>query len=318
MGKCGRYSFLEMTMILLAIFEYAILASTFTLAKVAVKYADPLFLIGIRMVFSAPLMFMVHYWQKANSFKIDKKDGVKFLKVSVFHIFLPFIGEFWALQFVSSSKTAITYSLTPFIAAVLSYFLLRKTLAPIQSIGLIIGLLGLMPIFFSGDEVTYVTGEVLHVSVPELVLLLSVISASYAWFVVAGLMQRGYGISLINGVAMLVGGIFSLILWFFVSDDVSPIKGDLSSFLLWTSLLIIVANVISYNLYGWLLRYLSITFMGALGFLCPIFASIYGVFLLKEQLGMSHIIALVMVCLGLWLFYREEMRKSIRVDQQER
>src|SRR5690606_16661016 len=98
-------------MIYLAILEYAILASTFTIAKVAVGYADPLFIIGIRMVFSAPLMFLIHRFQKAPSFSIAPKHWYLFLGVSLFHIFLPFIGEFWALQYVSSAKTAITYSL---------------------------------------------------------------------------------------------------------------------------------------------------------------------------------------------------------------
>jgi drug/metabolite transporter (DMT)-like permease len=302
-------------MVLLAVLEYAILASTFTIAKVAVGHADPLFIIGVRMVTSAPLMFMVHRFHSP-SFAIRREDYWLFFKVSLFHIFLPFIGEFWALQFVSSAKTAITYALTPFIAAVISFLLLGKKVSRKQTFGLVVGLLGLMPIFFSGDEIAQVAGEFLHVSLPELVLLLSVISASYAWFIVADLMKKGYGISLINGVAMFFGGLMSFALWFAIGDHDNFIKGDLSSFLLWTALLIIVANVISYNLYGYLLRHISITFMSAIGFLCPIFASIYGVFLLGEQLGMSHFIALIMVCSGLGLFYREEMRVATKTDKR--
>jgi drug/metabolite transporter (DMT)-like permease len=297
-------------MIFIAVLEYAILASTFTLAKIAIQYADPLFLIGVRMVFAAPLMFLIHRFKGPSSFTIHKQDFWLFLKVSVFHIFLPFVGEFWALQYVSSAKTAITYSLTPFIAALLSYLLLKKKLTVKQTIGLIVGLFGLMPIFFSGDDISHMAGEFLYISLPELVLLLAVTSASYAWFMVSELMKRGYGISLINGTAMLVGGLFSLALWAIVSDGQSPIKGDFYSFIFWTGALILVANVISYNLYGYLLRHISITFMSAIGFLCPIFASIYGVFLLDEQLGISHIIALILVAIGLWLFYREEMKKD--------
>lgn len=297
-------------MIFLAIIEYAFLASTFTIAKVAIRYADPLFLIGMRMVCAAPIMFFIHYLQQKNSFRIHRRDATKFLKVSVFHIFVPFVAEFWALQYVSSAKTAITYSLTPFIAALLSYILLRKKLTAKQTLGLIIGLLGLMPILVSRDEVA-LSGGLFFVSVPEIVLLIAVTSASYAWFIVADLMKRGYGISLINGVAMLFGGMFAFILWYFVSGDQSPITGTMQEFLLWTAALIVVANVISYNLYGWLLRHLSINFMSAIGFLCPIFASIYGFVLLNEDIGIYHVTALVMVCFGLWLFYRDEMRKPI-------
>lgn len=294
-------------MILLAIIEYAILASTFTLAKVAVKHADPLFIIGVRMVLSAPLMFLVHYLHKKNDFVIKKPDRMKFLLVAIFHIFLPFTAEFWALQFVSSAKAAITYSLTPFIAAILSYFLLKKKIKSKQALGLVIGLLGLMPIFISPDEGFNV--EFLFVSIPEMVLLFAVVSSSYAWFLVADLMKRGYGISLINGVAMLIGGVFSLLLWYAATGGEEAVT-NMNQFILWTSLLILVANVISYNFYGWLLNHISITFMSAIGFLCPIFASIYGIVFLNEDLGLSHLIALTMVTFGLWLFYREEIKKA--------
>ncbi len=297
-------------MLFFAILEYAILASTFTIAKVAVNHADPLFLIGVRMVVAAPIMLLIHQFQRSNSFVIKKSDWLWFILVSIFHIFLPFIGEFWALQYVSSAKTAITYSLTPFVAALLSFLLLKKKISKVQLLGLVIGLLGLVPIFASGDDLAYFAGEFLYISVPEIVLLLSVMSASYAWFIVADLMNKGYGISLINGIAMLIGGFFSLILWWLVGDQ-DPLKGSLSDFVLWTGLLIVVANIISYNFYGWLLRHISITLMSAIGFLCPIFASLYGLLLLDEKLGFSHLIALLMVGIGIYLFYREEIRKPV-------
>lgn len=295
-------------MIFLAVLEYAILASTFTIAKVAVGYADPLFLIGVRMVVSAPLMLLIHKTQKNGSFKIAKRDIGSFILVSLFHIFLPFVGEFWALQFMSSAKTAITYSLTPFIAAVLSYFILRKKISSKQTLGLVIGLLGLLPILISGDDVDLLGGEFFFVSMPEIVLLIAVTSASYAWFLVSDLMKKGYGISFINGVAMFFGGVLSLVAWYASAGDTSPIHGDTNEFLLWTALLIIVANVVSYNFYGWLLKHMSITLMSAIGFLCPIFASLYGLVLLNEALGLTHLIALLMVGVGIWLFYREEVR----------
>src|ERR1700692_2721237 len=111
-------------MILIAVLEYAILASTFTIAKVAVAHANPLFLIAVRMVVSAPIMFLIDRFHKKAPIKVASSDLWLFLGVGLFHIFLPFCGEFWSLQYVSSAKAAITFSLTPFIAAVFSYLLL--------------------------------------------------------------------------------------------------------------------------------------------------------------------------------------------------
>jgi drug/metabolite transporter (DMT)-like permease len=268
----------------------------------------------VRMMTAAPLMFIFHYCQKNNSFYINNKDWPKFFAVSIFHIFIPFVSEFWSLQYVSSAKAAIIYSLTPFVAAIFSFLLLHKKLTIRQTAGLLIGLFGLLPIFLTKDQ-ALLSHEFFSISLPEIALLVSVVSASYAWFLVSDLMQAGYGISLINGTAMLVGGILSFLTWLITKGHESPLHGDLSSFLFWTGLLIIVANLISYNLYGYILKRVSITFMSAIGFLCPIFASIYGLFLLGEDLNLNHLYALVLVCFGLWLFYRDELRSGVAVGK---
>lgn len=295
-------------MVFLALMEYAVLASTFTIAKVVSGLADPLFLIGVRMIAASPIMFIVHRLNKGASFKIAKKHFWLFFWLSLCHITIPFVGEFWALKYVSSTKTAIIYSLTPFIAAILAFFLHKKKIAVSQYLGLAIGLLGILPTMISPDEISHKAGEFLSVSLPELVLLICVVSASYAWFLVAKLMSEGYGISLVNGVAMLLGGLVSLGSWFIFADTNTVLaQGDLGQFIFWMALLVITSNVISYNFYGWLIGRMSIPLMSTVGFSCPIFASIYGKFFLGEELGLSHLIALVMVALGIWLFYRGEL-----------
>jgi drug/metabolite transporter (DMT)-like permease len=303
-------------MILLAILEYAILASTFTMSKVAIGFSNPLFLTGVRMVASAPILYALYLWQSKTRTDIKRADWPLFFAVGFFHIFVPFVGEFWALQYISSIKSAITYSLTPFIAALLSYVLLREHLTKKQTAGLVLGMLGLVPIFITGSDLEALAGEFMSVSLPELVLLVAVVSASYAWFLVFKLMKHGYHISQINGTAMLIGGVMSLILWWIIYGDTTPIQtGDLNSFLLWTGMLVVVANVISYNFYGWLLKHISINLMSATGFFCPIFASFYGWFFLDEDLGIYHASALLFVAIGLWLFYQDEIMKKATNDQ---
>lgn len=295
-------------MFFLAALEYAILASTFTISKVAAGLSDPLFLIGVRMILAAPLLFLFHFATNKSSLKIKSKDFRLFFFVSLFHIFIPFVGEFWALKYISSVKSAITYSLTPFVAALLSFFLLKKKISRLQCIGLVFGFFGLCSIFLTSSPTENIFGEFLNISLPEIVLLICVVSASYAWFLVSKLIQQGYSVSQINGFSMLIGGALSLGIWFIFYFGTDPLTGSLEDFIIWTSLLILVANIISYNFYGWLLKHISINLMSAIGFLCPIFASIYGYIFLGETLGVSHFVALVMVILGLWLFYKEEIK----------
>jgi len=299
-------------MIFIAILLYAVLASTFTIGKIAVNYANPLFLVGIRMIISSLLLLSFYYIKfRVRHIKLwpafKPEDFKYFFLVAIFHIFLPFAGEFWALQYIASIKVALIYSLTPFIAALLSYFLLNERFHKKQLFGLLIGFLGLLIMFSAHGEQEYLAGEIFSFSLPEIVLLLSVFSASYAWFLVKGLMEKGYGIGFINGWAMFLGGLMSLSLWAIIFKGQSPIVGEIYDFFFWTGLLIFLANVVVYNLYGWLLKHLPISFMSTIGFLCPIFAAFFGWYFLGEEIGASHLLALSMVIGGLVLFYNNSL-----------
>lgn len=286
-------------MILVALM-YAILASTFILAKNALLFAKPFFLIGFRMVLAGFILLSFAWFRR--HFTIRREDWGLFFRVALFHIYFSFILEFWALQYLSALKTTLIYAMTPFIAALLSYFLLKERLTSSKMLGVAVGLLGMMPIFMSmGGNVH----ELLQIGVPDIVLLGAVISGAYAWFLVKKLLQKGYSLAIINGVAMLIGGVlsFGTSLLF----ETAPFVNDWQSFLFWVVALIIVSNVVVYNFYGWLLHRYSITFLTFAGFLCPSFAMLYDWLLLGGQFHQRYLVSLVLVTLGLYLFYRQEL-----------
>jgi len=76
-------------------------------------------------------------------------------------------------------------------------------------IGMLIGLLGLIPIFLTQTDIRESGMQFFSISLPEIVLLCAVFSAAYAWFIVKKLMDKGYSLLMINGVAMLLGGLLS-------------------------------------------------------------------------------------------------------------
>ncbi len=292
----------------LVVLLYAILASTFTIAKIALNYAKPFFLIGFRMIMAGGIMLSFLYLFKRKQFYIKKKDIWLFIKVAIFHVYLAFIPEFWALQYLSSSKTNLIYSATPFIAALLAYFILKEKLSVKKTIGMLMGIGGLVPIFLTQTDIRETGMEFFSISLPEMVLLVAVFSAAYAWFIVKKLLDKKYSLLMINGVAMLFGGIGALVTSFFVEGTATCPIFDFWPFLGWTSLLVLVANLIVYNFYGWLLTKYSITFVISAGFLCPIFGAFYGYFFLSENITWHYFISLGFIILGLYLFYKDEVR----------
>lgn len=292
----------------LVFLEYLILASTFTIAKITLFYAKPFFIIGFRMILAGIILIAFKYFTDKKSLVIEKKDYWLFFKSSIFHVYLAFIPEFWALQYLTSSKTNLIYSATPFIAAILSYFIFAEKLTRKKIIGMLIGVFGLVPIFLTQTDPRESAMQIFSFSLPELVLLCAVFSATYAWFIIKKLMNKGHSLVVINGISMFVGGVFSLLTSFvFEGIKTSPVF-DFWPFLFWVLLLILVANVISYNLYAWLIKQHSITFVTFAGFLCPVFGAFLGWFFLGEHISWHYYFALSCITVGLYIFYKDEIK----------
>jgi drug/metabolite transporter (DMT)-like permease len=288
----------------LIIVLYALLALTFILAKNALLYATPCFLIGFRMIVAGSLLLMYCRLRDKQLLMINSSDRWLFVKASFFHIYCAFVLEFWALQYVSALKTNMIYSATPFIAALLSYWLLNERLSWQKISAILIGLCGLMPVLITTSTSMEMSMEIGSISLPEIVLFGAVVSAVYAWFLIRELMHKGYHLGFINGLTMFVGGVGSLLTSF--AFESAPLVTDWPLFLWWVSLLIIVANFIFYNLYAWLLKSYSITLITLAGFLSPLFGVLYEWWFMNGVVTWHYFVSILFVALGLYIFYKDD------------
>lgn len=283
---------------ILIIFLYFVLALSFVIAKIALNFCPPLYLIGIRMSIAGILLLSYQYLFKKYKFLIPRDDWMLFFKTTLFHIYLAFVLEFWALQYLTSAKTNLIYSVTPFMASILSYFLLSEKLGFLRLLNIGLGFVGLLPILISRS--TALEGVTLfRFSLAEIILLFAVFSSVYAWFLIKRLMAKGYPLSFINGTCMLLGGLLALITAPFF-ETLPNLTGKMFSYIF---LLIFLSNIIVYNLYGWLLHTYSITFLTFAGFLCPLFGSVLGYVLLGENISWHYFLSLFIVSCALLIFY---------------
>lgn len=290
---------------------YALLASTFIFSVEAVRYSEPVFIIGFRMVIAGTLLLGWQFFSNRRALKVARKDWGIFFKASLFHIYFAFLLDFWALQYLSALKANVIYATAPFITAFLSYFLLKERLSPKQMAGMFIGTLSIFPVcLISNAKSCEVFGNSSYFSLPELALLGAVFSSSYAWFIVKDLMGRGYGMIMINGVTMLTGGILSMVTWLIKGSIIGftyPVT-NWPWFLVWVFALILFANVLFYNLYGWLIRSYSLTFIALAGFLSPSFGVLYEWLFLGGVVTWHYAVSIGLVALGLYIFYGGELK----------
>lgn len=261
------------------------------------------------MIVGGSLLLAYHFiFRPKQSFK--RKDWPLFAKVAFFHIYLSFMPEFWAMQFMSSAKTVLMFSATPFISAIIGYYMLNHRLTIKKIIGLIIGFIGLVPVVIIQASPHEFTGELFRFSIPEAMLFVAAFGCAYGWFLVKDLLEKGYTVIMINGISMFFGGLGALATSLIVEGiDPSPVF-QLGPFLLWATLLLIVANIVVYNFHGWLIERYSIIFVSFAGFLAPIFGAIYGSYFLGEQITWHYFISFVMIFFALSIFYQDELAEA--------
>ncbi len=283
--------------------EYFILAVTFTIAKVTLSFSPPFFLIAFRLLYAALLLIGISTISGARILPKNFPDATLFLQAGLFHAFLAFVPEFWALQYMPSAKVSLIFALTPFLATIMAFFFANHRFKLREFIGMFIGFLSLIPLIIIKQEpIGY--AQLYNISLPEIVLLVAVVSATYAWFVVKKLMDKQYAITSINGVAMGIGSLLSAATSLYSEGVYAYDLVQWPSFLFWVTVLVLVSHVVSYNLYSYLLTKYSIPFMTFCGFMTPIFASLLGAYFLGESITWHYLSAIAGITFGLAVYTR--------------
>lgn len=290
---------------------YALFASVFTIAKVGLAYTQPFFLVGTRMMFAGGILIAYQLLVKRESFSFDRKTLGRLLLLAVFNIYLTNVFEFWGLRYLTSFKTCFIYSLSPFLSALFSFFLFSEKLTFKKTVGLFIGILGFIPILVTYSMNEEEAGSLFFFSWAELSVMMAAVCSVYGWIVLKQLVNEHKLSPLTaNGVSMLVGGALALSHSMVVEDwNPFPVT-NMAIYLECTVLLIVISNMICYNLYGSLLKKYSATFVSFAGFTTPLFSALFGWLFLGEIVTWPFYVSFCIVFFGLLIFDQEELKQS--------
>jgi drug/metabolite transporter (DMT)-like permease len=302
----------------LVILLFALFASLFTLSKTALEFSEPFFLIGSRMTLAGILLLLHQFFFNRNAFKIKSAHIFPLMMLGLVSIYITNIAEIWGIQFMSSAKACLIYSLSPFIAALVAYWILKERLTPKKWIGLCIGFVGLTPILFTHSTSTELAKDLLFFSWAELALVTAVFASVYGWILLKKIINEyRYTPIMANGISMLFGGTLALIHSYVSGESWAPLPifaGKYAAFFecaLWMTL---ISNVVCYNLYGYLLKRFSATFMSLAGLVTPLFASLFGWYFLNEVITWHFFASMALFSIGLAIFYQEELANNFATD----
>ncbi len=264
------------------------------------------------MIVAGGLLLAFYTWRYKKLPKIRPEDRVVFIQVILFHIYFAYILDMWSLQYITSFKSSFFFNLAPFITAIFSYFFFNERMTIKKWLGLSISFLGFIPELIQRIPAEEMVGGVFFLAWPDIAMIGAVTSACYGWIIMRQVV-KGQGDSpfMVNGIGMLGGGLLALLTSYVMEGywQISPVN-NIGAFLALTALIIIVVNIIFYNFYGFLLREYTATFLSFAGFMCPLFAALFGVIFLGEQVTWHFFFSSLIVLCGLYIFYQEELRQG--------
>ena len=289
---------------------YAFFATSFPITKKLLNYyTTPIFLAGSRLFLAGSLLLCYQYFYAYDQFKLKRKHIKYYAQIIVIGMYINYILRVWALKSIDASKAAFLFNLSPFAASIYSYFLFNEQLNKKQWLGLGLGCIGLIPILFSTSPLEQLVGEISFLSLPEIAIILSVACHTYSWIIMRKLVRdKSYSPIMVNGICMFVGGIMSLLTSIPI-EGVFPIV-KIGPFIGWLLLVVLISNIFCHNLYAYLLRYYSVTFLSFSGFLSPIFTAFYGWMFLAETITWHFYVSGGIIFAGLSLFYKDELNKT--------
>lgn len=298
---------------------FAMFASLFTLQKETLNYAEPFFLIGSRMLFAGILLVGFEAIFRRENFKLKTAHIAPLFMLAIANIYLTNILEIWGLSKMSSAKTCLLYSISPFMAALIAFIVLKERFSPKKWIGMFIGFLGLIPILYTQSESELASGQILIFSMAELAGIGAVVFSVYGWILLKKVItEHKLTPIMANGVSMLIGGVLALGHSYLSGETWSPIPvNNFNLFASYSVITCIVSNIICYNLYGHLLKKFSATFMSFAGLITPVFATIFGYVFLKEKIDIFYFVSVSIFSVGLFVFYREEIEQKKAKELQE-
>ena len=283
---------------------YSMFAASFTIAKILLNYLPPIFLIAVRMTLAGLLLLTMQVIVSKKMIKIPLRMLGWWSVFAMIHIFMPYTTEFVALQSISASCSALIYNLTPFFSAFFSYWYFGEKMTKQKWLGFVIGFSGIA--WFVGFQPVFCVDAY---SAYALVLV-SVFFGALGWIYVRRLVLQGYEPLMINGMAMLLAGLQSFAFAYVWEPGAHLPWGRMPEFLFWMGLIILLTNVIYYNLYANLLKRYTATLLSFMGCVVPLFTAFFDWLLLGTAVTHHFFIALVVAGYGVYLFYQEELRQG--------
>ena len=212
--------------------------------------------------------------------------------LGIFNFVFPIGLTTYGLQTIPSNVVGSMYAMVPLITIGLSALVLKVQISRQKSVGLIIGLVGLLTI----TEPTSWIGTAGRESASPMLATFCAVACLAMATILMRVMPKAHPISMIGGSA-LVASLFGI--WPFLS----VFEGELPSARPWLGLtgVSILSTAVAYSIRIFLIRRKGPVFLAPNAYFSIILTNVFGVLLLGEMITTPMKVAFVLIFVGLYL-----------------
>lgn len=263
----------------------------------AIKWSGegPGFMFGVtaRMMIGVVLMLLIAYAKKVS---IPRHRGALLTYLAAgLGIYGAMLSAYWAAQYIQSGFISVMFGLTPIATGVLAYFFLaERSLTPFKLIGIALGLVGLVIIFWrslhAGQSVVYGIA----------VMCLAVFLHALSTVLVKRLHGELSSMTVATG-GMLVAAPAYLLTWLVVDRGQWP--ASIPDHAMWSIIYLgVIATTIGFNFYYYILKHMAASQVALLTLVTPVLALWFGSLFNHEVIGQHAWIGTIFILSGMSLY----------------
>ncbi|TSI21146.1 EamA family transporter [Acinetobacter sp. RF15B] len=285
------------------IVTYALLVFIWATTPLAIVWSvtdlHPLWALALRFFLALPFAFVL-LWIFKSRFSLDRISLHSYLAGAC-----SFIGSqiftYLATGYLSSGIIALMFGLSPIIAGLIGRFVFQLKLYPSQWLGMAIALLGLGIICIGGKD-----QHIQPVGIGLMLLSVVIYCASMFWVkqINAPLEPMTQAAGSIAVSALLAGAMLPFI-WQFAPTEIPQAKS-----LIGLSYTVIMASLVAMFCYFKLVQKIKATTLSLTTVVTPMFALFVGVILNDEKLSFMALVGVVILLLGLLVYFSKAIKAS--------
>jgi len=279
---------MQMRHVLAFIFLAAIWGASFLFARISSPefgaFPFAALRIGIAALVLVPIFFIVGYW------RLFRENLLNISIVALLNSGIPFILYGYTALYLDAGITSVLNATTPILTAVIAHYYLKTVLTHSQTIGLAIGICGVL--ILVSDKISWSNTNILPLLAPIVACFCYAISANITKKKLSHIPPK-----LIAAGSMLTAGIalipFAIIYW----------PAQMPSFSAWSAVIAVavLSTALAYLIFFYLIKEIGPTKTISVTLVIPIFGILWGVLFLEEKITFSIVAGTLVILVGAYL-----------------